>query len=49
MDYAWITGTAYLASKGNAMLKSRYYIVLNLALVAVLVYFGLNFLIAPLS
>jgi threonine/homoserine/homoserine lactone efflux protein len=49
MDYAWLTGTAYLASKGGAMLKSRYYVILNLALIGVLVYFGLNFLIAPLQ
>ncbi len=45
MDYAWLAGTAYLASKGTSVLKSRYYSALLLALVAVLVYYGLNFIL----
>jgi threonine/homoserine/homoserine lactone efflux protein len=45
MDYAWLAGTAYLASKGNSVLKSRYYPILALALVGVLVYYGIHFLL----
>ena len=43
MDYAWLAATAYLASKGNSVLKSKYYPLLLLALAAVLVYFGVWF------
>ena len=44
MDYAWLGGTAYLASKGSKVLKSRYYPLLLVGLSAILVYYGLAFL-----
>ncbi len=43
MDYAWLAGTAYLASKGSSVLKSKYYPLLLLALAAVLLYYGVHF------
>lgn len=49
MDYAWLAGTAYLASKGNSVLKSRYYPMLILALVVVLAYYGIYFLLQSLA
>ena len=43
MDYAWLASTAYLASKGAFVLKSKYYLTLLLGLTAVLVYYGVSF------
>jgi threonine/homoserine/homoserine lactone efflux protein len=43
MDYAWLVGTAYIASKGSSVLKSKYYPLLLLALAAVLLYYGVHF------
>jgi threonine/homoserine/homoserine lactone efflux protein len=43
MDYAWLAGTAYLASKGSSVLKSKYYPLLLLGLAAVLLYYGVYF------
>jgi threonine/homoserine/homoserine lactone efflux protein len=43
MDYAWLGGTAYLASKGSLVLKSKYYSLLLLGLLAILVYYGISF------
>jgi threonine/homoserine/homoserine lactone efflux protein len=48
MDYAWLGGTAYLASKGSRVLKSRYYPFLLAGLSAALVYYGINFVIHAL-
>lgn len=48
MDYAWLGGTAYLASRGSRLLKSRYYPLVFAALSAVLVYYGISFLIQGL-
>jgi hypothetical protein len=45
MDYAWLAGTAYLASKGGSVLKSKYYPLLLLALALVLVYYGIWFVL----
>lgn len=45
MDYVWLGGTAYLASKGSKMLKSRYYALLLAGLSAGLVYYGISFMI----
>lgn len=45
MDYAWLAGTAYLASKGGSVLKSKYYPLLLLALAVVLVYYGIWFVL----
>jgi threonine/homoserine/homoserine lactone efflux protein len=48
MDYAWLTGTAYLSSRGASMLNSKYYVIALLGLTAVLVYFGLTFIVSSL-
>jgi threonine/homoserine/homoserine lactone efflux protein len=45
MDYAWLGSTAYFASKGSRALKSRYYPLLHAGLSAVLVYYGISFVI----
>lgn len=45
MDYAWLAGTAYLASKGSSMLKSKYYPILLVGLAAVLAYYGISFIL----
>ncbi|UVS69494.1 LysE family transporter [Nitrososphaera viennensis] len=44
MDYAWLAATAYLASKGSSVLKSKYYRVLMLGLTGLLLYYGAQFL-----
>jgi threonine/homoserine/homoserine lactone efflux protein len=49
MDYAWLAATAYLASKGNSVLGSKYYKVLMLALASVLAYYGMQFLTSGLA
>ncbi|AIF83710.1 putative threonine efflux protein [Candidatus Nitrososphaera evergladensis SR1] len=45
MDYVWLAATAYLASKGSSVLKSKYYRVLMLVLAGLLLYYGVQFLI----
>lgn len=45
MDYAWLAATAYLASKGSSVIKSKYYPLLLLALAAALAYYGVYFII----
>ena len=49
MDYAWLGSTAYLASKGTFLLRSKYFPVLGLGLAALLVYYGVNFLLQAVS
>jgi threonine/homoserine/homoserine lactone efflux protein len=49
MDYAWLAGTAYLASKGSSVLKSKYYPLLLLALAAVLLYYGVYFTLTGIA
>jgi threonine/homoserine/homoserine lactone efflux protein len=49
MDYAWLAGTAYLASKGSSVIKSKYYPLLLLALAAVLLYYGVNFTLTGIA
>jgi threonine/homoserine/homoserine lactone efflux protein len=49
MDYAWLACTAYLASRGGLLLRSKYYAVLRLALAAALVYYGISFLLQTAS
>lgn len=49
MDYAWLAGTAYLASKGSSVLGSKYYRLLMLALAGVLAYYGAQFLAGGLG
>ena len=43
MDYAWLTGTAYLSAKGKTLLKARGYRLLLAGLALLLVYFGVGF------
>lgn len=45
MDYAWLGGTAFLASKGSMLLKSRHYSLLLAGLSAVLIYYGISFVV----
>lgn len=49
MDYAWLAGTAYLASKGSSVLKSKYYPLLLLTLAAVLLYYGVYFTLTGIA
>lgn len=49
MDYAWLAGTAYLASKGAFLLESKYYQFLLLGLAAVLMYYGISFVLQAAS
>jgi threonine/homoserine/homoserine lactone efflux protein len=49
MDYAWLAGTAYLASKGALLLESKYYRLLLLVLGAVLMYYGISFVLQAAS
>jgi threonine/homoserine/homoserine lactone efflux protein len=49
MDYAWLAGTAYLASKGAFLLESKYYRFLLLGLAAVLMYYGISFVLQAAS
>lgn len=44
MDYAWLTGTAYLAKKGTSIVGSRGYRIVMVAFGGILIYFGLYFL-----
>jgi threonine/homoserine/homoserine lactone efflux protein len=43
MDYAWLTGTAYLSARGKTLLKARGYRLLLAGLGLLLVYFGVGF------
>lgn len=45
MDYAWLAGTAYLASKGSSVLKPKYYSLLLVGLAAVPAYYGISFVL----
>jgi threonine/homoserine/homoserine lactone efflux protein len=49
MDYAWLAGTAYLASRGAFLLTSKYYCLLLLGLAAVLMYYGASFVLQAMS
>ena len=49
MDYAWLESTAYLASKGAFLLESKYYRFLLLGLAAVLMYYGISFVLQAAS
>ncbi len=46
MDYAWLAATAYLASKGSSVLKSKYYGLLMIFLCGILMYYGMQFLLS---
>jgi threonine/homoserine/homoserine lactone efflux protein len=45
MDYAWLTGTAYLSARGKTLLKARGYRLLLIGLALFLIYFGAGFII----
>jgi threonine/homoserine/homoserine lactone efflux protein len=47
MDYAWLTGTAYLAKRGISLIGGRGYRIVMIVFGAILVFFGLYFLFAP--
>ncbi|MDP8889032.1 MAG: LysE family translocator [Thermoproteota archaeon] len=49
MDYAWLASTAYLASKGTFVIKSKYYPTLLLGLTVVLIYYGVSFVLQAAS
>ncbi|HXG07114.1 MAG TPA: LysE family transporter, partial [Nitrososphaera sp.] len=49
MDYAWLTGTAYLASKGTSVLRSQYYPMLLVGLAAILAYYGISFVMQSIQ
>jgi threonine/homoserine/homoserine lactone efflux protein len=42
MDYAWLTGTAYLSARGTVLLGGRGYKLLLIGLAAFLIYFGVG-------
>jgi threonine/homoserine/homoserine lactone efflux protein len=48
MDYAWLIGTAYLAKKGTNLAGKKGYRIIMIIFGAILIYFGLNFIITPL-
>ena len=49
MDYVWLASTAYFASRVDFLLKSKYYPILGLGLAALLVYYGISFLLQAAS
>jgi threonine/homoserine/homoserine lactone efflux protein len=48
MDYVWLTATAYCAKVGLNLVGLRWYRLLVVAFGAVLIYFGVNFLLSSL-
>jgi threonine/homoserine/homoserine lactone efflux protein len=49
MDFAWLALTAYLSSKGSSLINSQIYRVILLALAALLVYYGISFIVHGLT
>lgn len=49
MDYVWLTGVAYFAKKGTNVLGLRWYKPLMTLFGAILIYFGLTFLITAIG
>lgn len=45
MDYAWLTGTAYLAKKGTSLISGKWYRIVMMVFGGILIVFGLNFLV----
>jgi hypothetical protein len=45
----WLASTAYFASRVDFLLKSKYYPILGLGLAALLVYYGISFLLQAAS
>ena len=48
MDYAWLTGTAYLAKKGTSLIVGKWYRIVMMVFGGILIVFGLNFLVSAL-
>jgi len=46
MDYAWLTGTAYLAKKGTSLVGGKGYRMVMIVFGAILILFGLYFLLS---
>ena len=49
MDFVWLGGISFLASKSSRMLSNRNYKVIMIGLSSLLVYFGITFLVNILS
>jgi threonine/homoserine/homoserine lactone efflux protein len=49
MDYVWLAVTAYLASRGARLLKSRYYRILLFLLSSLLIYYGITYMLQALN
>lgn len=49
MDYAWLTATAYFAKRGANILGSKGYRILVAVFGAVLIFFGVNFIVSVLT
>lgn len=49
MDYVWLAATAYLASKGSSVLKSKYYGLLLVVLCGIVLYYGMQFLLSGIK
>ncbi len=49
MDYAWLTGTAYLAKKGTSLVGGKGYRLVMMFFGAILIAFGLYFLLSSLT
>jgi threonine/homoserine/homoserine lactone efflux protein len=46
MDYAWLTGTAYLAKKGTSLVGGKGYRAIMMVFGAILIFFGAYFLVS---
>ena len=49
MDYAWLTGVAYLSKKGTNVMGLKWYRPMMAIFGAILIYFGLTFFIGAIS
>jgi len=47
MDYAWLTGTAYLAKRGTSLIGGKGYRIMMMVFGVILIFFGLYFLVSP--
>jgi len=49
MDYAWLTSTAYLSSRGSRFLSNKNYRFFIFGISLVLIYFGITFITDVIS
>jgi threonine/homoserine/homoserine lactone efflux protein len=49
MDYSWLAVTAYLVSRDSLLYKSKYYPILLFAFSAVVIYYGIYFILTALT